>query len=344
MISACSKDNVDPVIQDQLEQRGNDNHKIWKLSQVSSHWNYTLTNGFQSDGNSLLNYIYSCSRPVGRAISATDFLEENGIVYYDNSRTMSYNDNFMIATENAVEYGDEVVRTFQYDSDNKWTGILTEVNGEVIEEEFEISPSGQVLSYTHDGTRTEYVWKADNITKIKTYVQVTAALSSIQNSLKYHQFGFNTITKNTAIKQILNTFNTLQKTNRSSTALRGSNTNEWTLVFVEEQTVDKDVIQPFASVSLGYPGTSSDGGYLILPKNYIVNFKGYEVNEDGTEGKLAYLIHFDSYTIKNNLPVDVKYSSFYADYEEDEDGHLLDYTDTGTFHYDYISGCNQKPN
>jgi len=116
------------------------------------------------------------------------------------------------------------------------------------------------------------------------------------------------------------------------------------LIFVEEQTVDKNVIQPFSSAAAGFPGTSADGGYLILPKNLIIKFKGYYVNDDGSPGELDYLIAFDSYTVKNNLPVDVKYSTFYANYETDEMGNALDYNDTGTIHYEYISGCNQKPN
>ena len=342
IISACSNDNVDPVIQDQLEQRGNDNHKIYKLSQVTGQWNYTLSDGFSSSGTSLNKFVYSCSRPVGRAIASTDYLIENGVVYWDISRTMSYNENFMVSVENALEYGDEIVRTFQYDSNNKWTGIITTVNGEVIEDEIEISPSGQVLSYTHDGTRTEYVWKADNITKIKTYVQVTAALSSVQNSLRFLQLGFNKISNTLAKEKILNSLENLQKSNRTVSPLRGAHSDEWTLVFVDEQIVDKNVIQPYTSVSAGYPGTTTDGGYLTLPKNFIVNFKGYNVNPDGSMGELAYLVNFDSYTRKNNLPVNVNFSSFYADYEEDEDGNFLDYTDTGSIQYEYISGCNQK--
>jgi len=338
MVSACSKDN--PA--DQIVQSSNDNHKIYKLSQVTGQWEYTLTNSFSSSGTSLNKFVYSCTRPVGRAISSTDFLEENGVVYLDNSRTMTYNDNFMGSVENAMEIGDEIVRTFQYDSNNKWTGIITTVNGVVIDEEIEISPSGQVLSYTHDGTRTEYVWKADNVTKIKTFIQATTALSSVENSLNYHQLGFNKISKNKAKEKILKSLENLQKSNRTASPLRGTHTNEWTLVFVEEQTVDKNVIQPYTSVSAGYPGTTVEGGYLILPKNFIIHFKGYNVNPDGSPGETAYSINFYYYTKKNNLPVNVNFSSFYADYEEDEDGNLLDYTDIGTFHYEYISVCNQK--
>lgn len=182
------------------------------------------------------------------------------------------------------------------------------------------------------------------MTKVKTYVQASAAMSSVQNSIVFNQLGFDINSRNKAKEQILISFNKLQKLNRSNSPLRSNHTDEWTLVFVEEQTTDKNVVQPYSTAKTGYPGSVADGGYLVLPKNFIVNFKGYHVNEDGSEGELSYLIHFNSYTVKNNLPVDVQYSSFYADYEADAEGNLLDYTDHGTFHYEYISGCNQKLN
>lgn len=338
-IAGCSKFNEDPAFRNQLEER-NDNHKIWKLSHVVNHWDYTLTDGFQSDGNQDVKYVYSCSRPVGRAISSSDSVEENGITLWDNERTMTYNDNFMISTEHAIEFGAEVLRTYQYDIDGKWSGVTTEINGEVIEDEFEIGTGGQVKSYTSNGVRNVYEWKANNVTKVKTYILMSAAVSSVQNSSIFKNIGFNAISKNKIKAQIINSIKELQKTKRGSSGFR-SNSDEWVLVFVEEQTVDKNVIQPFSSPSNGYPGTSTDGGFYYLPKNLIVQFKGYPINADGTEGELSYLYHYYSYSTKDNLPVDVKYTSFIAAYDQDADGNLLDYNDQGTIHYDYISGCNQ---
>ncbi|MEP7321761.1 MAG: hypothetical protein ABI761_07570 [Saprospiraceae bacterium] len=339
-IFGCSKVNEDPDVQNLLEERGNDNHKIWKLSEIVNHWDYTLTDGFKSDGIQIIKYVYSCSHPVGRAIATTDSVEENGEVLWDNERTMAYNDNFMISTEQGIEYGDEVHRTYHYDAEGKWTGVTTEINGEVIEDEFEIGPGGLLKSYTSNGVRNVYEWKANNLSKIKTYILSTAAFSSVQHSSTFNHIGFNTISKNKTKEQILHSFVELQKVKRGSSGFR-STTDEWVLVFIEEQTADKNVIQPFSSAALGYPGTSSDGGYYTLPKNFIIQFKGYNINEDGTEGDLAYLYHFDSYKTKDNLPVDVKYSSFIADYVQDENGNTLDYNDHGTIHYEYISGCNQ---
>ncbi|MDZ4706968.1 MAG: hypothetical protein SH818_01085 [Saprospiraceae bacterium] len=101
-VTACSKDNAEFTLQTPLEQRGNDNHKIWKLSHIENLWEYTLSNGFRSTGNQNVIYIYGCSRPVGRAISCTDVLIENGITFWDNAHTFSYNDNFKIETEHPL--------------------------------------------------------------------------------------------------------------------------------------------------------------------------------------------------------------------------------------------------
>ena len=85
----------------------------------------------------------------------------------------SYNANWMIATEQGIENGDEVIRTFNYDANGKWIGITTTVNGLVLDDEMTIDDQGQVTSYTHDGVRLEFVWRGNNPRMIKTYVPVS---------------------------------------------------------------------------------------------------------------------------------------------------------------------------
>lgn len=338
---ACSKDAVDSDSQ-ALEQRGNDNHKIWKLEKAGQDWNYMLTNGFQSTGFNFVEYVYGCSRPFGRVKSGHLYVEENDVTYWDISFTNTYNDNFKVETEQSVVNGDEVVRTFLYDSDHKWIGIQTEVNGEIIEDELEIGPGGQVRSYTSGGVRTEYVWKANNVTMVKTYILPVEAQSTIEKSLGYHQLGFNKASRNSAQKQIKRSMNHFMISNKNKGSFRSKNSvDEWILVFVEEQKVDLKVVQPYSSVAAAYPGTCVDGGYLNLPKNLIINWQGYPVNEDGSYGEVAYWIKYNSYKVKDNLPQKGTYSAFYADYELDEDGNYLDSNEQGTIYWKYVSGCNE---
>lgn len=340
---SCSKDQDLTEPQGQLEERGNDNHKIYKLARVDSRWDYTLTNGFQSDGFLWNEYVYGCSRPVGRVKTGNAYVEENGVTYWDVSFTNTFNDNFEVETEHSMVNGDEILRTFLYDSDYKWIGIKTEINGEVIEDELEIGPTGQVKSYTSDGVRTEYVWKANNVTKINTYVLVSEEAGTIQNSLAHHQLGISEFTRNKASEQIVKKFKELQQLRKTSGSFRSNHSvDEWVLVYVDEFTHDKMVVQPYSSVAAPYPGTCADGGDLALPKNFRTGFKGYYVNEDGSPGEVAYLINYDSYKVKNNLPQSGKYSAFYADYEMDEDGNYLDSNETGTLEWKYISGCNEN--
>lgn len=341
LMMSCSKDYVEPEFSGVLEQRGNDNHKIWKLAQVDNQYDFTLTDGTPGNGNSIIKYVYGCSRPVGRPITFSDYAEENGEMLWDNSSTMSYNNNFMIAEEIAQEYGDEVIRTYHYDSDYKWTGITTTVNGDVLEDELIIGPGGQVKSYASGGVKYEYIWKGDNQIKSNIYVQPAAELRSLQNSQVFGMVGSNEILKRKTKEVVLQAFKELQQTKNRASALRSINTEEWVLVAREESIVDTKVIEPFGSAAVGYPGTSSDAGFYNLSKNLTTHSKYFRVNEDGTPGGVYYSADFDSYTIKDNLPVDIHYRRFIEGYTEDAEGNSLDYTDHGVLHHHYISGCNQ---
>lgn len=344
LMMSCSKSNEDLEFSPALEERGNDNHKIWNLAQLDIQYNYMLSDGSPGVGGQQINYIYSCSRPRGKAVSFTNRGEQDGEVLWENSATMSYNNNFMISVEQAQEYGDEVVRTYQYDAEHKWTGILTEINGEAIGEEIVLDPGGQVLSYTSNGVRFEYTWKANNAIRTKIYVQPASALSLIQNSLAFNQLGMNEYPRKKTKEMILEYFKEHQKAERKASSFRGKLTDEWVLIGIEEQKFDLKVIEPFSSAAKGYPGTSSDGGYYYLSKNFTVNYTAYYVNEDGTPIQEYYSFNCDSYSVKDNLPVNVHYTYKQSDYTQDEDGNSLDYQEQGTYHYGYVSGCNQNSN
>lgn len=338
IIVACTKtqDNINQA--DQLEQR-NDNHLIYKLAHLSAAWNYTLTNGSHGAGTEELNYSYRCTIPFGRIKGGTDFWQEDGNTIFDASRTMTYNENGLIATEHATENGDDIVRTFNYDADGKWTGITTTVNGVALDDQMTITPYGQVTSYTNNGVRFEYVWRANNIKMIKTYVQPSTAMSIAQNSTALNQLGFNKLTNKISREKVLHSLGELQKVSKSR--FRGKNMDEWVLVQIEEQEVDQKIVQPFSSAAKGYPGTSADGGFLILPKNYIVKFTDYLINEDGSKGEVIYFTHIHSVSTRDNLPRNVKYNLLIPGYDQDADGNPIDWNEEGTIHYDYISGCNE---
>jgi len=341
LLLSCTKANVDEELSTDLEQRGNDNHKIWRLAQIDIDYTYLLSDGSPGVGNSRANYVYSCSRPYGRAVAFSNRAEEDGEVWADNSSTMSYNDNFMISVEHAQEYGDDVLRTFQYDSDYKWTGITTTINGEVVDEELEISPSGQVLSNTSNGVRYEYTWRANNAVQLKIYVQPAAELRTVQNSLVFNKLGMNEHSRKKTKEMILKQFKELQSVERKSSAFRGKLSEEWVLVGIEDQTFDLKVIDPYTSTAKGFPGTISDGGYYYLSKNFTVSYRAFLVDGDGLPIQEYYHFKCDSYSVKNNLPVDVQYTYFESNYTEDAEGNPLDYNVRGTTHYHYISGCNQ---
>ena len=343
-LMSCSKTNVDSEFSEGLEQRGNDNHKIWNLAQIDKHYTYSLSDGSAGSGEGLDKYEYSCVRPYGRAIKFSSHAEEDGGVLWENASTMTYNDNFKISVEKAQEFGDEVVRTFHYDADYKWTGISTEVNGENVETELEIGPGGQVKSYTSDGVRFEYLWRADNTYMMKIYLQSSAALSSVQNSQAFNQLGFNELSRKKSKELIINSFKEHQKTERISSSFRGKLTDEWVLYGIEEHTVDHKVIEPYSSPAKGYPGTTSDAGLYSLSKNWTVKYNAYLVNSDGTFRNTYFTFEYDSYSVKDNLPVDAHYSYFIPDYTQDEEGNSIDYLEQGTHHFGYISGCNQKEN
>ena len=343
-IMSCSKAIEVPENSGDLEQRGNDNHLIWNLAQDDKYYTYTLSDGSQGIGERQIKYEYSCTRPVGMAISFSDQSTEDGELLWDNSSTMAYNDNFMISTELAHEYGDEVVRKYQYDSDYKWTGVITEINDVRIEDALEIGPNGQVKSYTSNGVRYEYVWKANNTKLMRIYIQSSAALSSVQNSLVFNKLGINENSRNKTKELILKYFKEVQKTKRTTSSFRGKLADEWILYGIEEHTVDPKVIEPFSSPAKGYPGTSSDAGYYSLSKNWTVKYKAYLVNEDGSLKEEYYSFAYDSYSIKDNLPLDAHYSYSILGYSEDAEGNPIDYHEQGTEHFGYISGCNQKGN
>ncbi len=343
-LMSCSKTNVDAEFSEGLEQRGNDNHKIWNLSQVDFNYAYTLTDGSQGTGDRKLNYEYSCVRPYGRAVAFSDHAVEDGALLWDNSSTMTYNDNFMIDVEHAQEYGADVVRTFHYDSDYKWTGITTEINGEVIDEEIEIGPGGQVKSYTSGGVRTEYTWKADNAKTLKIYVQPSAELRSVENSLAFNKSGINEISRRATKQLVLKAFKDLQQVAKRSSSLRSIQSDGWVLVGIEENYFDLNVIEPYRSTAKGYPGTTSDGGYYNLSKNFSTGWKGVLVEPDGTPISDYYSYERSSYSVKNNLPVVSHYTYIINGYSQDADGNPIDYREEGTEHYEYISGCNQKEN
>ncbi len=339
-IMSCTKVNIEPENSNALEQRGNDNHKIWNLAQVDRQYTYSLSDGSEGYGAEQKKYEYSCVRPFGRAVKYSDHFVEDGEVLWDNSSTMSYNDNFMISVEQANEYGDEVVRTFLYNSDHQWTGITTEINGEVIEDKIEIGPGGQVKSYSNNGVRFEYIWKANNTSMMKIYLQNTATLRSVQNSLAFNYLGINENSRRKTKELILQRFKELQVTRRSP-SFRGKLSDEWVLYGIEEHTVDPKVIEPFSSPAKGYPGTTSDGGYFALSKNWTVKYRAYLVNDDGTVRAEYFTFIYDSYSVKDNLPVDAHFTYFEAGYTEDEEGNSIDYQEQGTEHFGYISGCNQ---
>lgn len=339
LMAACSKtqDNVNPS--DQLEQR-NDNHLIWKLAHLSSAWDYTTTDENHGAGTDELNYTYRCTAPSKRIKTMTDYFQEDGVPLYDISRTMTYHDNGVIATEHATENGDDILRTFNYDANGQWTGITTTVNGVVLDDQMTITPYGQVTSYTNNGVRLEYVWKANNIKMIKTYVQPSTDMSVAGTSTALNQLGFNKLTNKISREKVLHSLVELQKKTRAG--FRSKNTDEWVLVQIEEQEVDQRIIQPFSSAAKGYPGTSADGGFLILPKNFIVKFTDYLVNEDGSRGADTYITHLHTVSTRDNLPIDVKYSLTLPAFDVDADGHPIDWNEEGTIHYDYISGCNEQ--
>lgn len=341
---SCSRVNEDPEFSSDLEQRGNDNHKIWNLAQVDRDYSFTLTDGSQGVGKRLIKYEYSCIRPFGRAVTFSDIDEENGEELWHNSSTMSYNDNFMISEEHAQEYGEEVVRNYQYDSDYKWTGIITKINGEVVDDTLEIGPGGQVKSYTSNGVRYEYTWKANNAITMKIYIQPSSDLRTINNSLVFNHVGLNENSRKATKALILKSFNDLQQARKTSSSYRSKNADEWVLIGIEEDRYDPKVIEPFSSPAKGFPGTSSDGGYYYLSKNFVVSYKAFRVNPDGTPIQEYYSFNCNSYSVKDNLPVDAHYTYDIPEYAADEEGNSIDYHEQGTIHYKYISGCNQKTN
>lgn len=341
---SCSKSIEDPEFSAGLEERGNDNHRNWNLANWVSDYTYTLSDGSHGTGIGQIDYEYSCVRPFGRPVSSTHIVHEDGEVLFENVRTMSFNDNFMIDAEHANEYGDEVVRTFHYDADGKWTGITTEVNGEVLDEQIEIDLYGQVQSYTSGGVRYEYTWNANNARVLKIYVQATAELRAVENSLAFNQSGINDISRKVTKQTILKAFKNLQSVQGSASYLRSKNTDEWVLVGIEEQSFDYNVIEPFRSAAKGYPGTTSDAGYYYLSKNLTVSYKAFRVEADGTPISEYYNYKLDSYSVKDNLPVNAHYTYNVFGYAEDEAGNSIDYQEQGTLHFGYISGCNQKEN
>ena len=341
---SCSKSMEDPEFSAGLEQRGNDNHRNWNLANHEIEYTYALSDGSHGTGHRQIEYQYSCKRPFGRPVSATDIMNEDGEVLFENSRTMSFNDNFMINVEHAYEYGNEVVRTFNYDSDGKWTGITTTVNGETLDEEIEFDPYGQVQSYSSGGVRYEYTWKANNASSTKIYVQPTAELRSVENSLAFNQSGINDISRKVTKQSIIKAFKNLQSVQGSASYLRSKNTDEWVLVGTEEVVFDLQVYEPYRSTGKGYPGTTSDDGFYYLSKNFPVSWKGVRVEPDGTPVSLYYIYSRNSYSVKDNLPVNVQFTQDIFGVGEDEDGNPIDRHEEGIEHYQYISGCNQKEN
>ena len=340
-MTSCSKSLEDPELSTGLEERGNDNHRNWNLAQFENQYTYTLSDGAQGEGSINLNYTYSCVRPFGRAVASTDIRQEDGVVLSDNSRTISYNDNFKVSVEHAQEYGDEVVRTFHYDSDGTWTGITTEVNGEILDEEIEIGHGGQVKSYTSGGVRTEFTWKANNVRMFKYYIQPSADLIAVENSLAFNQSGVNALVRKATKQNIIKSFNELRSLRKTSSPLRSKNIDEWILVGIEEQNYDFNVIEPYSSPAKGYPGTTSDAGYYYLAKNYPTSWRGFRVEPDGTPISEYYHFKANSYSVKNNLPVNVNYTYDIFGIYDDSDGNPVDYHEQGVHHYEYISGCNQ---
>lgn len=341
---SCSKSMEDPEFSAGLEQRGNDNHRNWNLAQLDVNTSFMNTGEEPGTFALHLKYEYSCVRPYGRPVSATYTGELNGEPWFENSRTMSFNDNFMINVEHAYEDGNEIVRTFNYDSDGKWTGITTTVNGETLDEEIEIDPYGQVQSYSSGGVRYEYTWKANNARLLKIYVKPTAELRSVENSLAFNQSGINDISRKVTKQSTLKAFKNLQSVQGAASYLRSKNTDEWVLVGTEEVVFDLQVYEPYRSTGKGYPGTTSDDGYYYLSKNFPVSWKGVRVEPDGTPVSLYYIYSRNSYSVKDNLPVKVQYTQDIFGVDVDEDGNPIDYHEEGIEHFQYISGCNQKEN
>jgi len=335
---SCTKNELST--NEQLEQR-NDNHKNWKLAALQGDWTYTTTDGGSGSGSGALEYVYRCTRPLHRLKSMEDVATEDGNPFYNYSRSMTYNSNWMIATEEGVENGENVVRAFNYDANGKWTGITTSINGVVLDDEMTIDPDGQVTSYTHDGVRLEYVWRGNNPRMIKTYVQPSVAMSKAQHSKALGKIGFNKMARSLVKVKILESLSELQEKNKAN--YRSKSTDEWVLVQIEELEVDHKIVQPFISPANGYPGTTGDGGWLYRSKNYLIKFTDYLINPDGSRGEQIFFAHNHTVAVDDNLPQNVIYSlNFPAG--TDDDGNPIHWNETGTIHYDYISGCNENGN
>jgi len=335
---SCTKNELSNT--DQLEQR-NDNHRNWKLAAVQGAWDYTTTDGDSGSGWDSLNYFYRCTVPLHRVKSMTDIAMEDGNPFYNYARSMTFNANWMIETEQGIENGDEVIRTFNYDANGKWIGITTTVNGVALDDQLTIDDQGQVTSYTHDGIRLEFVWRANNPRLIKTYVQPGMAMNKAQKSKAFDKIGHTKMARDLARIKILESLSELQKTTKSS--YRSKTTEDWVLVQIEELEVDHRIVQPFLSPANGYPGTTGDGGWLYRSKNFITKFTDYAINPDGSIGEEVFMAHNHTVQVRDNLPKQVLYSSKILLGADDEDNPIY-WNETGTIQYDYISGCNEGGN
>lgn len=334
LLLACNKENLDAA----LETRGNDNHKNWKLANASGGWDYTTTDGGSGAGYGVDTYTYGCSRPYGRAIASSSHYEEDGNVLWDIHRTMTYNDNFKVAEESSDETGTEIIRTFNYDSEGKFTGVTTVVDGVALEDEFKFDDQGRVLEYTNEGVKTEYIWKGDNIKEFRIYVQPEEEMALIQKSNAFNFIGYDDKSRTQAKKQVLKSLAFIQK--QAKNTYRSKQT-EWQLVLIEEIEVDNNIIQPFSSPGAGYPGSIGDGGWLFKTKNFMTKFTDYPINPDGSKGEISYQAHNHTVATKDNLPENVIYSLYIHEIAQDADGNAINWNETGTIHYDYISGCNE---
>lgn len=331
---SCTKNEINT--EDQLEQR-NDNHRNWKLASLQGAWDYTTTDGGSGSGWDSLNYIYRCSTPLHRIKSLSDLGVEDGNPIWDYERTVTYNANWMVDTEHAIENGDDVIRTFNYDANGKWTGITTSVNGEVLDDELTIDNQGQVTSYTHDGVRLEYLWRGNNPYLIKIYVQPSMEMNIAQESNALNKLGHTKMSNALTKTKVLKSMSELQ--NRNKSAYRSKSSSEWELVQITELEVDHRIVQPFISPANGFPGTTGDGGWLYRSKNYLTKFTDYAINPDGSKGENLSLYHNHTVAVRDNLPQNVIYSGTFI-LDHDADGNAIHWNERGTIHYDYISGCN----
>jgi hypothetical protein len=333
---ACTKQYDDQFV---LETRGNDNHKIWRLSGFSGDWNYSLSDGTTGTGSQTYEGIYSCERPYGRIIETSDVFYDNGDMVGEIGRSMVYNDNFMIDTETSDEFGDEVIRKYKYDAQGQWIGVEKTVNGEIVDEAFEFLPGGLVKTYTSDGVRLEFKWRANNVREVRTYVQPEESMSRIQRSLVFDRIGMNEKMNQAAKKHILKAYESLQP--KSKAGYRSKQTDEWVLVSIEEWKTDPRVIQPYSSEAKGYPGSASAGGFYNLPKNFIYQVDLFAATEDGKPGDMIYHFLYENYKTKDNLPVSGTYVYTVPVYDVDANEDAISYEEHGNGNWFYTSGCNQ---